>query len=108
MSRSGISGMRTLRGPTGIDLGPAPPGWEGSWRISSIADLCYLLSRTIQARLPAVNSPRGHVAMGPDRTRAALCAPCPHGRSRITPQKPFYLAGKLPQKPVPPQNLHAV
>jgi hypothetical protein len=44
----------------GKDLTPAPPRWEGSGRISSVTDLCYLLRRTIQACACAVNSPSPH------------------------------------------------
>jgi hypothetical protein len=47
----------------GKDLTPAPPRWEGSGRISSVTDLCYLLRRTIQACACAVNSPSPLVAI---------------------------------------------
>src|SRR4029077_10130544 len=46
ISKGKISGIRTLRGPTGKNLGPSPTRWDGFWRISSVADLCYLLART--------------------------------------------------------------
>jgi hypothetical protein len=50
--------MRASLEHAGKDLTPAPPRWEGSGRISSVADLCYVLRRTIQACAYAVNSPR--------------------------------------------------
>jgi len=43
-----------------MDLEPAPPRWEGSWRISCVVDLCYLLRRTIQACYFLVNSAKRH------------------------------------------------
>ncbi len=59
--------MRANLERAGKVVTPAPPRWEGSWRISSVTDLCYVLRRTLQALVCAVN-----------RTL------CPHSRANAT------------------------
>jgi hypothetical protein len=61
ISRCGIAGLRTLRGPTGRDLEPAPPRWEGACRISSVT-VCVTCRCGQYRPPPPINSPRGPLA----------------------------------------------